>query len=70
MADFFKSALGILGGGPVREGNDFVGQYVELGNQKLIVRRLIAEGGYLSISQCQCGHSSGALPTNVGVHLC
>lgn len=45
MADFFKSALGILGGGQARDGNDFVGQYVELGNQKLRVKRLIAEGG-------------------------
>lgn len=44
MAEFFKSALGILGGGQARDGNEFVGQTVELGNQKLRVRRLIAEG--------------------------
>ena len=45
MADFFKSAFGyISGGGPVNSDNDFIGQIVELGNQKLRVRRLIAEG--------------------------
>ncbi|XP_076440781.1 cyclin-G-associated kinase-like [Babylonia areolata] len=53
MADFFKSAFGILGGGPVRDGNDFVGQYVELGNQKLRVKRLIAEGGFAFVFVAQ-----------------
>lgn len=41
----------MLGGGQIRDGNDFVGQYVELGNQKLRVKRLIAEGGY-PLSPC------------------
>ena len=45
MADFFKSALGgIIGTGQSREGNNFVGEVVELGNQKLRVKRLVAEG--------------------------
>ncbi|KAK7502233.1 hypothetical protein BaRGS_00006597 [Batillaria attramentaria] len=53
MADFFKSALGILGAGQARDGNEFVGQYVELGNQKLRVRRLIAEGGFAYVFVAQ-----------------
>ncbi|PVD23615.1 hypothetical protein C0Q70_16888 [Pomacea canaliculata] len=53
MAEFFKSALGILGGGQARDGNEFVGQTVELGNQKLRVRRLIAEGGFAYVFVAQ-----------------
>ena len=45
MAAFLKSALGeFIGTGGGADGNDFVGQYVELGDQKLRVKRLIAEG--------------------------
>ena len=45
MTDFFKSAFGIIsGGGPGVTENDFVGQIVELGNQKLRVKKVIAEG--------------------------
>ena len=53
MTDFFKSAFGYLGGGggglggaggAVSQDNDFVGQCVELGEQKLRVKRVIAEG--------------------------
>ena len=44
MADFFKSALGYISNTGPKDGNDFVGQYVELGTQKLRVKRLIAEG--------------------------
>ena len=44
MADFLKSAFGMLGGPQLRCRNDFVGQVIELGNQKLRVKRLIAEG--------------------------
>jgi len=46
MSYFLKSALGYLGGAVATVGqeNDFVGQYVELGPQKLRVRRVIAEG--------------------------
>jgi cyclin G-associated kinase len=46
MSDFFKSALGYLGSAAASVGqdNDFVGQYVELGEQKLHVKKQIAEG--------------------------
>ncbi len=44
MADFFKSALGYLSNSAPGQDNDFVGQYVELGSQKLRVKRVIAEG--------------------------
>jgi len=46
MSYFLKSALGYLGGAAAAVGqeNDFVGQYVELGPQKLRVKRVIAEG--------------------------
>ena len=44
MADFFKSAFGYLGNSGVSQDNDFVGQYVELGDQKLRVKKVIAEG--------------------------
>ncbi|KAH9489463.1 hypothetical protein Btru_046281 [Bulinus truncatus] len=56
MADFFKSALGGFigsGSGQNREANDFVGQIVELGNQKLRVKRLIAEGGFAYVFVAQ-----------------
>ena len=46
MADFFRSALGYLGNVTNREDNDFVGQYVELGDHKYRVKRVIAEGGF------------------------
>ena len=45
MTDFFKSAFGVISGSAGnREENDFVGQVVELGNQKLRVKKKIAEG--------------------------
>ena len=46
MSYLLKSALGYLGGAAANVGqdNDFVGQYVELGPQKLRVKRVIAEG--------------------------
>lgn len=40
LKNFFS---GISGSG---KGNDFVGQYVELGQQKLRIRRVLGEGGY------------------------
>ena len=46
MSDFFKSAFGILGSGGGGTDNDFVGQNVELGEQKLRVKRVIAEGKF------------------------
>ncbi|GFR69406.1 cyclin G-associated kinase, partial [Elysia marginata] len=54
MTDFFKSALGgIIGTGQSREGNSFVGELVELGNQKLRVKRLVAEGGFALVFVAQ-----------------
>lgn len=45
-----KSALNYLSSGSTRSGehadNDFVGQTVELGQYKLFVRKVIAEGGF------------------------
>lgn len=44
MTEFFKSAFSALTGNISGIENDFVGQIVELGHQKLRVRRVIAEG--------------------------
>lgn len=55
MTDLFKSALGYFAGGGSSssssanargEDHEFVGQVVELGNQKLRVKRVLAEGGF------------------------
>ncbi|KAL1469165.1 hypothetical protein MTO96_004882 [Rhipicephalus appendiculatus] len=54
MTDLFKSALGYLAGGGSSssangrggEDHEFVGQVVELGNQRLRVKRVLAEGGF------------------------
>lgn len=54
MGEFFKSALGgILGGSVGGTDNDFVGQNVELGDMKLRVRRVIAEGGFAFVFVAQ-----------------
>ncbi|XP_033739070.1 cyclin-G-associated kinase-like [Pecten maximus] len=54
MSEFFKSALGyISGSGTGGTDNDFVGQQVELGDQKLRVRRVIAEGGFAFVFVAQ-----------------
>lgn len=54
MTDFFKSAFGFIGGGTsARDENDFVGQIIELGNQKLRVKRKIAEGGFALVFVAQ-----------------
>ncbi|XP_062593365.1 cyclin-G-associated kinase-like [Saccostrea cucullata] len=53
MTDFFKSAFGVLTGNISGPENDFVGQVVELGQQKLRVRRVIAEGGYAFVYVAQ-----------------
>ena len=50
MADFLKSALGYLGSSGISQDNSFVGQYVELGDQKLRVKKVIAEGGCDSLT--------------------
>lgn len=52
MSDLFRSAFGILGGQSDR-GNEFVGQQVELGDTKLRVRRVIAEGGFAFVYVAQ-----------------
>ena len=44
MADFFRSAFDYLNNATTSQDNDFVGQYVELGTQKLRVKSVIAEG--------------------------
>ncbi|XP_078575507.1 cyclin-G-associated kinase-like [Branchiostoma floridae x Branchiostoma japonicum] len=46
MSDFLKSALGYLSPSGSGNDNDFVGQLVELGDIKLRVKRVIAEGGF------------------------
>lgn len=48
----FKSAMGYFSSGGANGGsdNDFVGQFVEIGNMKLRVKKVIAEGK--SISNC------------------
>ncbi|KAJ8305794.1 hypothetical protein KUTeg_016339 [Tegillarca granosa] len=53
MSDFFKSAFGYLSGTGSGTDNDFVGQAVELGQQKLRVRRVIAEGGFAYVYVAQ-----------------
>ncbi|CAH1774732.1 unnamed protein product [Owenia fusiformis] len=53
MSDFLKSTFGFLSNqGGVRD-SDFVGQYVELGEQKLRVKRVIAEGGFAFVFVAQ-----------------
>lgn len=46
MAEIFRSALNYISQ-TGKSGNDFVGQYVELGPVQLRVRRVIAEGSLL-----------------------
>ncbi|KAK3612698.1 hypothetical protein CHS0354_042224, partial [Potamilus streckersoni] len=54
MSDFLKSAFGYISGSSSgRDENDFVGQIVELDNQKLRVRKVIAEGGFAFVFVAQ-----------------
>ncbi|XP_071954389.1 cyclin-G-associated kinase-like isoform X1 [Antedon mediterranea] len=53
MSGLFKSAFGYLSGGQGGGGNDFVGQTVELGDTKLRVKRVIAEGGFAFVFVAQ-----------------
>ncbi|XP_077981164.1 cyclin-G-associated kinase-like [Glandiceps talaboti] len=53
MSDLFRSALGYLSGGQGEKNNDFVGQLVELGDYKLRVKRVIAEGGFAFVFVAQ-----------------
>uniref|UniRef100_A0AAY5KX36 Cyclin-G-associated kinase n=1 Tax=Esox lucius TaxID=8010 RepID=A0AAY5KX36_ESOLU len=54
----FQSALDFLAGpggsgGANRDQNDFVGQIVELGDMKLRIKRVIAEGGFAFVYEAQ-----------------
>jgi hypothetical protein len=49
MAEIFRSALNYISQ-TGKSGNDFVGQYVELGPVQLRVRRVIAEGNLVDLS--------------------
>ncbi|KAI1901140.1 hypothetical protein AGOR_G00057130 [Albula goreensis] len=54
----FQSALDFLagpgsGGAASRDQNDFVGQTVELGEMKLRIKRVIAEGGFAFVYEAQ-----------------
>uniref|UniRef100_A0AAY4BT80 Cyclin-G-associated kinase n=1 Tax=Denticeps clupeoides TaxID=299321 RepID=A0AAY4BT80_9TELE len=54
----FQSALDFLagpgsGGAASRDQNDFVGQTVELGDMKLRIKRVIAEGGFAFVYEAQ-----------------
>ncbi|KAJ8414125.1 hypothetical protein AAFF_G00067230 [Aldrovandia affinis] len=54
----FQSALDFLagpgsGGAASRDHNDFVGQTVELGDMKLRIKRVIAEGGFAFVYEAQ-----------------
>ncbi|XP_067938302.1 cyclin-G-associated kinase-like isoform X2 [Watersipora subatra] len=53
MTDFFKNALGMFGTGGAKEDNDFVGQLVEVGSQRLRIKKVIAEGGFAFVYVAQ-----------------
>ena len=66
----FQSALDFLAGpgssgGACRDHNDFVGQIVELGDMKLRIRRVIAEGEVLIRRENSC-----LLSLNDSCHVC
>lgn len=58
MTEFFKSAFGMFGqnaaagtanaatGPPISSNNDFIGQSIQIGNMRLRVTKMLAEGGY------------------------
>lgn len=50
MSDIFKSALDYFSSSFSAENNDYVGSNVELGNVKLKIKRLIAEGSLIQIN--------------------
>ncbi|XP_007953955.1 cyclin-G-associated kinase [Orycteropus afer afer] len=49
----FLAGPGSLGGAAGRDQNDFVGQTVELGDLRLRVRRVLAEGGFAFVYEAQ-----------------
>lgn len=55
MSDIFKSALDYFSSSFSAEDNDYVGSNVELGNVKLKIKRLVAEGkksSLFALSSC------------------
>lgn len=51
----FKSAMGYFSsGGANGSDNDFVGQFVEIGNMKLRVKKVIAEGNTILDFYIKC----------------
>lgn len=50
MADLFRSAFNYISS-TGKSGNDFVGQYVELGPVQLRVRKVLAEGKTVVLSE-------------------
>lgn len=51
----FKSAMGYFSSGGANGGsdNEFVGQFVEIGNMKLRVKKVIAEGKFIFSTACK-----------------
>uniref|UniRef100_A0A2I3NFF3 Cyclin G associated kinase n=1 Tax=Papio anubis TaxID=9555 RepID=A0A2I3NFF3_PAPAN len=49
----FLAGPGSLGGASGRDQSDFVGQTVELGELRLRVRRVLAEGGFAFVYEAQ-----------------
>uniref|UniRef100_A0A8C7NGC6 Cyclin-G-associated kinase n=1 Tax=Oncorhynchus mykiss TaxID=8022 RepID=A0A8C7NGC6_ONCMY len=70
----FQSALDFLAGpggtgGASRDQNDFVGQIVELGDMKLRIKRVIAEGGFAFVYEAQDIGSSKDYALKVSVWI-
>ncbi|XP_063218105.1 cyclin-G-associated kinase isoform X2 [Bacillus rossius redtenbacheri] len=54
MSELLKSAFGYFSSNNVNgQENDFVGKWVEIGNVKLMVKRVIAEGGFAFVFVAQ-----------------
>uniref|UniRef100_A0AC11D3I2 Cyclin G associated kinase n=1 Tax=Ovis aries TaxID=9940 RepID=A0AC11D3I2_SHEEP len=49
----FLAGPGSLGGAAARDQTDFVGQTVEMGELRLRVRRVLAEGGFAFVYEAQ-----------------
>lgn len=53
MSDIFKSAFGYFSSNNTSaQGSELLGQTVEIGNVKLRVKKVIAEGNYCYVSCC------------------
>lgn len=67
----FQSALDFLAGpgssgAASRDQNDFVGQVVELGDMKLRIKRVIAEGKTVFRRRNNCWHRVAELVSRLG----